>query len=57
VRPDFLAMHHQYRAKSTTMRGAEYAAAIECYRPASHGWKVALVVAAVLVLAAWSIKP
>jgi hypothetical protein len=54
---DLLHQWHKQKARRFSQAPAEYAAAIECYRPASHGWKVALVVAAVLVLAAWSIKP
>jgi hypothetical protein len=54
---DITYHHARQRAKRFSQAPAEYAAAIECYRPASHGWKVALCVAAVLVLAAWSIKP
>jgi predicted MarR family transcription regulator len=54
---DLLHQWHKQKARRVAASPIEYAAAIECYRPASHGWKVALCVAAVLVLAAWSIKP
>jgi hypothetical protein len=54
---DITYHHARQRARRTSATPAEYAAAIECYRPANHGWKVVLAVAAVLVLTAWSMKP
>jgi hypothetical protein len=52
---DVLNHWHRQKAKRFAQAPAEYACAVTRYRQPSHGWKVALAIAAVLVLTAWRI--
>ena len=49
MRPDYIALHHQYRAKSSGMPKADYAAAIEVYRRRTRiNWTAVVITLAAL---------
>jgi hypothetical protein len=55
---DILNLHQRQKARRTAQMPAEYACSIQGYkRPANNASRVLLVLAAMLLLAAWRIAP
>jgi hypothetical protein len=54
---DILNLHQRQKARRTAQSPHEYAASVQCFkRPHNNASRVLLGVAAVLLLAAWSIR-
>jgi hypothetical protein len=53
MRPDHIALHHQYRARSTSQPKADYAAAVQIFRRPARHWPAILITAVVLLAAVY----
>jgi hypothetical protein len=55
MRADYIALHHQYRAKSTGMSRAEYAASVQRFERKRRNWPAVIFSTALVVATLWMV--